>query len=188
MNIVLAMVHSERSMTIPAAEAWKEPIAGVDDISAEKVQSGWYGPADTWTSKSGSNSTRKLPAVIRTGGAARCREVAKLAKAESELQQKFMTVMLPLREYENDIRVVHKENGYPGLVPKSSEMMGMALALTVGQMKAFVEKGRKRGEGADKARFDREKENAHGVVRVGTTATIAMGEDEYDWYQDSDED
>ena len=33
-NIVLAMVHSERSMTIPAAEEWKESIADVDDISA----------------------------------------------------------------------------------------------------------------------------------------------------------
>jgi hypothetical protein len=119
-NIGLAMVHSERSMTIPAAEAWKESIADVDDISAEKVQSRWYGPEDTWASKRGSNSTRVLPPVIR--------------------------------------------------------------------MKAFVEKGRKQGEGADKAWFDRKKENAHGAVRVGTTATTAMGEDGYNWYQDSDED
>ena len=116
------------------------------------IATGLYGRKESWVEMEGRGGfmRRVSPLCERQGGAVRDRKEAALTGDQQERREAFMLKFLKLELTEVSIKKVHLRANYKWLEKHSENVLGFGLGLTEAQMRAWVEKKRQRGEGADR--------------------------------------
>jgi len=151
-TIMLGLTHSWRREVAPIPATWSEPVEGVGVLPIDLIATGLYGRKESWVEMEGRGGfmRRVSPLCERQGGAVRDRKKAALTGDQQERREAFMLKFLKLELTEVSIKKVHLRANYKWLEKHSENVLGFGLGLTEAQMRAWVEKKRQRGEGADR--------------------------------------